>query len=676
MRVPDSPPRLQGSVDNPLEPLAWMLFQIRASLEDAPDGRSPRWVRVAKARRYRDREPYGKVMAGAVGVFVDFIAGIHQLALQLEALLLHVDPPKAVIELLLEAAQAMTDPQVAGALATLTGQQSVVDSFASARSTLAVPERWLGFVPEPVDVQRLGRELFELLHIGLRAGRPTVDISSTGRVRLLAWAFGHPIRVWHAPKGGDFSALQIRYLGMRRLALRDAGSAEVLATWPVGDPSGLELLREDLSKGPDLGELQQTLDQLGYREPALTPGPGLPEGAAERLLRFQLINDLDPSGALDRDTLHRLLNLDASERNICRARPFSDARWRLVPTLTLPVPPRPEDSKPTPTLPALPRSGLVTLVNPDADHPEDEGIAIDPATGKALPTGQKEPRAWYACGAEVPAGSERAKFKDGIQQGWIRHREGDLILPEGEVARVDGAFVALERRPATKTGLEGGALSEGQSRSGRFFFSAREVEPWRSGRTGTPRKDAITQRLTPRGTISGMYQWALVEAEVAAAKAAGERLMFQASCARRSLFKEVGAGQLPDQGRIFLGLARNAVFQGDGRLASRLKPELVEGWYAWSGWWPRSLQRDLAAESGPRALGQDWVTVATPPLCAPDDVVAIVIGLYGKHMLNYDTDAYFDDVQVRWWRVAVPEPREKPRDGAGYREGEITEGAP
>lgn len=664
MRVPDSAPRLQGSVDNPLEPLAWMFFQIRMCLEDAPSGRSPRWVRIARARQFQKEEPYGPLMAGAVRLFVDFVAGMHELTLMLEELLLHIDPAKAVVELLLEMAKAVTDPQLAAALVTLTGEQKIAGSFADAQAALRYPDRYLGFIPEPIDVLRIGRELYELLKIGLREDQVTVDLASTGRARLLAWAFGHPVRVWHGPKGESSKSVPVARLGLRNLPLGLPGAPKVRGSWPVGDPKGAEMFAFDLDKGEDLGEVVSLLDGLGYREPAIQPGVGMLGGPlSTRLTVFQLLNDLPDEGRLDLHTLHRLLNLDFAVRNICRARPWDPARWMAIPP---PPPPKREQVikvviKDKPVYEHRqedpPRSGSLKLVNPDADHFAEEGIALAPESGLRKGEGQKAPRRWYRCGAEVAQGAEAASFPDTIKQGWIRHRKGDRILPEGISGDlVDCAFVALESRPVLDKGkgFEGGAWSEGASASGRFFFSAREVEPWMSGRVGHPAQDALSRVAPTKPIISGMYQWASVEDLAKTAREAGDRLLFQAVVARRSLYKEGQAGRLPDQGRILLGLARSGALTGSNPLATRLTPERIAGYYAWSGWWPNRLQRDLQSPTSARVQGADWIPIATPQLLAPDDVTHIVVGLYGKHNANYDTDAYFDDVRVLWWRVTPP----------------------
>lgn len=151
-----------------------------------------------------------------------------------------------------------------------------------------------------------------------------------------------------------------------------------------------------------------------------------------------------------------------------------------------------------------------------------------------------------------------------------------------------------------------------------------------------------------------MYQWAPL-GETFANTPSTKRLFVQASVQQRSLYKEDGAGRIPDQGRVIVGLARRGALEQLHGLRSRIREDLLSAW-AWSDWWPNSLQRDLAASQTLYARGSNWKLIATPPLPVMSDCSHIFVGLYGKHNLNHDTDAYFADVRVRWWRAPVQTP--------------------
>ncbi|HNH48841.1 MAG TPA: hypothetical protein PKY30_17495, partial [Myxococcota bacterium] len=121
----------------------------------------------------------------------------------------------------------------------------------------------------------------------------------------------------------------------------------------------------------------------------------------------------------------------------------------------------------------------------------------------------------------------------------------------------------------------------------------------------------------------------------------------------RSLYKERGQGHTPDQGRIVLGLVAAGAIPERQRYSARFKAKHLLSW-AWSAWWPHKLQADLEGSQTAFQRGSQWVHIASPGLLVPQDTVGIFVGVYGKHNANYDTDAYFDNIRVQWWRELIP----------------------
>jgi hypothetical protein len=133
---------------------------------------------------------------------------------------------------------------------------------------------------------------------------------------------------------------------------------------------------------------------------------------------------------------------------------------------------------------------------------------------------------------------------------------------------------------------------------------------------------------------------------------ADERLYVRATAQMRSLYKERGGGGGPDKGRIVLGLVRQGAIDLSRQFTARFSAAHLSAW-AWTGWWPQTLQASLESGKSRLLRGDEWIQIATPGLLVTADTVGVFIGLYGRHQLNHDTDAYFDDVEITWWREPV-----------------------
>lgn len=663
-------PTATGAPDNVLEPVAWMIMTIRQALEEAPDGRSPRWVRVARGRHFPKQNSVRPAAEVAVQALLDFLSALHHLLFDVERALLHIDPQKALVELMLELMQAATAPELGKAIGTLLEDPSIEADFAAVQQELMAPSRALDFIPDPSDLRTIGHQLFDLLSTGTTGLNDVAAWETMGRARLLAWAYGLPVSVRVKPLKGEAVVVPVVHLGVReRWSAAGSEPSVCKGHWPDNLPTSLEIFSCDVSKAEDLREAEALLDALGYTKAAAAPdATGDDEVLARRLYVFQQLNDLPDSSILDDHTRHRLINLDFAGQNVAPAQPFDPARLLLIPP---PPPPRREiqevtvEKHVTHTVKkreTLARRGELFLVNPDADHSQDEGIVFGkPGLRRGPGQDKADPRAYYLCGAKVADGKKVASFPSGVTQGWIQHRDDDeRLFQEDRARRLGCFFVGLEKRPLWGKGFEGGALSEGTAYGGNYFFSAREVEPWMSGRYGTPTEAwcPATLKDWPPGSISGMYQWADLSQEVAGTLPT-ERLYVQAVSLRRGLYKERGTGQLPDQGRIVLGLVNKNMLDKTAPLATRYKNALLDAW-AWSGWWPNRLQEDLEGSTSLLQQGGGWVQIGTPPLRVHNRHAAVFIGLYGLQRQNFDTDAYFDSVQVLWWRELMREPEAPP----------------
>lgn len=681
-----APPAPSGRLDNPLEPVAWVLFQLNQALNEAPSGRAPRWVRLARGRRIQS-EGLGPALVAALGVVQDLIALLHELMLDLEELLVYLDPSRALAELILQAARAATAPDLGDALALLLEDPGVRTSLAEARAEVERVDQWVNFVPEPSDVRVIGGQLFQLLCVpslpvprrggGVNADAlpvmgPYVSGLIAGRLRILLWAFDRPVTVrGYGPHDAPESrTVAIRRLGVRPLWLEGAAAWPRRARdeWPLGPgapPVELYDVRfEGEHASADLHELHAALEALGYTAPAIPAGTqDFSPALAARLEVFQALNDLPRGGELDLHTLHRLLHLDWQSRNIARARPFDPRRFRARPkplptrrtervTITVGVEidvPRPGD---------LRLSGMLPLINPGADEPQDEQITpTQEARNAKRGVGQHrtEIRPWYLCG------TRRQDFTGPV--GWIQHSEEPDPWNPGRTLL--GQFVAIGSRPRVpgENHHEGSTWSEGAAALGGSFFAARETEPWMSGRYGIP----VAGRLHPNpdlptGWVSGMYQWVDIQ-ECVRSTPPAHRLVLEATACRRSLFKEgAGVGGVPDQGALVLTLARRSQWERQRYRTvldlstmrppreSAAQPTLLEGE---SGWWPTRPIYTGFSRLKLLALATDWRLQRTQPLIVPtgeagDPVVAVAVGLYGRGSVNHDIDAYFDNVQIRW----------------------------
>ncbi len=642
---------------NPFAQIAYLLFQVRHSLEDPGDmGRPPRWIRIARARNATGPSDYIALgVREAINGFAEALSYMVELTLDIQEILVQTDAAKALVEVTADFIKAATSDNFVKGVQTVVGV-SVTDAenpLSGVGGVMDSIKRYLGYIPDPDDVYVLGHELYRLLCIEQemlpRQANGTVDearvppstlhhinVEKSGKIRLLQWAFNHDLTVFGLgdKANPEEQKLAITRYGARRLWRTDNAKlpSRVLETWS-GSGGSPEDIIEFFYDGRETTEANRTLDvvetfglleKMGYTEPAAAQKTAFGAELTKRLRRFQAINELPISGELDNTTLNRLLHLDFTAKNILRAKPYDAARV-------------PADIDPMEE-PTAPRStgGFLRIVNPGAEAPQDE--AIVPVAHARYP--------YYKAGTPLPAVGPAPMQAGG---GWISDAGGDAVP----------GFVALRSRylrPGASR-YEGGRFSEGEAASGgQYFYVARFTEPWIPGRAGRPQNSIFAAPAEwvdgkpPAGTVARMYQWVRLDT---LHRPAGWDLFITASVLRRSLYEERSqtTGQ-PDRGVIAVEFYGDDVFKGDlgtPRPRNRTaEPADMRNATRRAEPWPQSADTTARLSDEEVAQKRYWVKQSVDNVLVPSSAVAMLVVLEGHYQAGWDIDAYFDDVQVSY----------------------------
>ncbi|MFO1432395.1 MAG: peptidoglycan-binding domain-containing protein [Candidatus Competibacteraceae bacterium] len=638
-------------VQNVFDLLARLLFLMRHSLEDVEvGGRPPRWVRIARARVAQgDADFLGKgVKLGAEG-FAEALSFSVEITLALREMLIQTDATEAFVELAWDIV-SNADTIVTGST-QLFGKQFNLDALQGFK----MPKEFdqfkdkagdilkgiMNIIPGPEDIDNLGHELYLLLCIDQLAiphkdgsvdvsAIPTtlqehLNIANSGKARLMQWAFGSDTLLWFKKPGQTALDKQgLRQLGGRRVWKTDTAKLPTASVYKqtIGREEVI-LLDLDFKNNDDLYEVNTVLEILGYNEPAISEtekrqfGPNL----AQRLRYFQAFNDLPITGELDNATINRLMNLDYNAKNLTRTKRYDSAKTDIINRAKGDVP----------------LDGMLTLVNPMADTPKDEFLEAHPH-----PTlgGYN----YYEAGHTVD------KLPQDWRGGWISDREDSAIA----------GFVALESRIVVKKQggqfeFDGGIeTSEGESASGRMFFAARLVEPWKAGRKkGLPAPEALfdshlqDKGLTP-GSKSCLYQWVPLKG---LKPPAGYKMFIQASVLQRSLCTDRNqVTNKPDQGRIAVELYDDTVFKSDDTVFKGLStPRTAENkskLRAETDWFPEHTTVAANLSQTQILRNRNWSRRVTAWLEVPEGTTAVLVALEGLHQSGWDIDAYFDNVEL------------------------------
>ena len=610
---------ISGSGQNPFELVAYILFAVRHSLEDKEEAdRARRWVRMSRIRHARDQGVSGAlstvVKAGLEG-FAEALMTMLQASLWLKEELVSVDAAKALLEATLDLVQAVSDENFKTGIESITKKPVDWRAMGKINEFAQNAEQQMGSIPDPKDVEIIGRELYRLLCVvfapGEAMGKPPkgpqqVDLAKTGKIWLIHWALNafDDAGITNRPlAANENEAPVLKWLGARSLGEATPAHlpGQTTGTWAEGGEEDV-IFEKDLlgAQNPDIGELKAHLTLLGYVKGSLKAN----------LEDFQVINELPKTGVLDTRTMNRLLSLDFDTKNIERPRPFaSDQIHRDLSV----------------------ERGELKLINPDADDPSSEKAEVDSSKGYSF----------YLVG--VKAGT---KGPEGWKGGWLYDSEDNaprfaalqsrrLIQDQGRV------WYDYQNGRACAASF----LSEGEADSGKYFFAAASSEPWLPGRCGklVATNPAPLYSAIPQGTQTRLYQW--VDLKELQGVAPDKLLRLTVIARQRSLYKESsGNSKAVDNGRIGLEVHDMAFKANAARPESALLANQTE-------WFPGSEMVAAAQSMAEAARKHLWSTRATWVLVPPADrakAKSLLVMLEGTLRSGEDIDAYFDNIQVRW----------------------------
>jgi hypothetical protein len=597
--------------------MAYVLFQVRHALEDLEEvGRPPRWIRVARGAPEK-AAPLGTIVSLAVDGIAETVSLLAELTLKIEELLYQTDAAKAIGEVVLRMIEAMTDKNFQDGVNNLAGSSaltSVKGAMDTINSAATQAEKYLKYIPEPEDVHGLGHELYRMLCIvqspmprtadnliktdapELRGSQHVVQ-EFTGKVRLMAWSYGHDIKT-HGLGADRKGEKPLAKLGSRRLymtASRTELPGKSTVTW-TKDETSVTVFDFSYGGDEDVKELVELLQRHGYNTPPMQAQSSfLTPDIRENLMRFQFINELPITGELDNHTLNRLLHLDFARKNLRRVKPFTDA-------------------KPWDVLPSRPLSSMIPLVNAGGDDPGE--LNIEQKSGSQY--------RYYRIPAVAANGG-----------GWI----SDGLRGLG--------FVAVQSRKRIIDGpndagrMDGGKWSEGESAHGSYFFVARPTEPWRAGRFDAAGPGSLDPVPLPEGTISSMYQWIALPQWLRQPPFSGWKLSIHATVLQRSLFmNRASSAGGADTGRIFIELYTGTVSTRgpEGRLNVLAKTE----------WFPDQGTNAAAMTLPEIDRHRIWILRKSNVVEVPPEAGTLCLVAEGRHQQGMDIDAYFDDFEIHY----------------------------
>ena len=666
--------------ENPFDALAYLLFSVRYSLESTGGRTLPRWVRIARARKYaKAGEPVdaSNFLAHGSRVITNGLAegasGMVKLVIFLRELLEQADSMVAIAEVGLQLIKTAASPAFTNAVKNIYAQAPDLNNDAppadnmndflpsfdapgnsnSVTETIEKVEGWLRYVPTPEDLDRIGQELYYLLAIvqedhidskpDMKAATDHIKIDSreTGKIRLMNWAFNEPTAVY----GGEYeNSIDLLEYGSRRVW--NAANADLPPRSKESfenETKTIEIFDFDTSDNTDLSELASLLIALDYDHSWVKTGGGgkvadnltltgeFDADMKTALYEFQLVNNLDASGELDNATINRLLNLDYDKKNVLKALKRGDEAFR-------------EQADPEP-IPPVKIFGEIELVNPDAEDYAKENRTL---TG--------DPYKYYV-------------INNSANQSWQQYTARTV---DANTKFING-FVGLSSRkklPAvTSDGgiFDGGKFSEGESSNGGFFFAARHTQPWRPGRTGHPNpsvydpddknindhRDNVSQAV-----ISRMYQWVDISAFLTARFGEFDpgKIKFTASCRRRSLYTErdTTTGHRPDQGRIGLELYELGSTLTPNTDPDTVSSDIYNNQKTKTDWAPTKELADQLLSAQQLHQKNLWFATEGNSIEIAESAhngskkYYLLVYLDGLFRANYDIDAYFDEVKIKW----------------------------
>ena len=300
----------QGKDDiNPFAVVALLLQSMREELEVIKyEGQPPRWMRIARARKYQDSAIGGGVMT-ITGGFLNVMGILVELTLKAQEILEQIDSGRALLEVGASMIQTAMDDKFLCGVATSVGIKDFsAPDLSGARNAVGIAMDMMKYVPDPEDVKVVAEEMFKLLAIGewdfvKPAGK--LDIP-TGKLRILSWALSKPLSCHGITGGEPVSALGISLSGnvnKDKYIICWEKAENIICEVPLtAKPAGSDLYKEEVD------EADRLLKRLGYA------------GATEEAIAaFRTNNSLTETGKLGISTISRLVNLDYENMTLKRA---------------------------------------------------------------------------------------------------------------------------------------------------------------------------------------------------------------------------------------------------------------------------------------------------------------------------------------------------------------------
>lgn len=608
---------------NFFELLAVILSGVRDSLENnGGDGDAANWVKIARVRNYEGKPR--EILAAAVDTLNEAIHYLIFLTLHGQEWLVIGDGYRAYVDLAADLFETIASEDFQKAITALTKSASSPMGGAASgiKDALAAIREVEDYIPTYRDLLVLGHELYRLFAVvqhGLDEQTTSGDeinltATGTGKLRVLQWAFSSLV-----PEGNKVGLkvrkltngepVDVYRLGTRRIPDLDnlkklPGESRAEVRWSFGQSSQSDeifFFSYESSNQKDVGELDEILSKLGYSA----------KERSKNLRQFQAVNNLSINGALDVETLNRLFHLDYLSQNVRRALPFDkDSAKREEVVVT---------------------SGRLKLINGNADYPEDGTEVIK---DKGYP--------YYLVGQVASTTSPST-------QGWVRQYDPDSA--PGFVA------VTSRRRQARDSGLseryDGGLLSIGEASQGSYFFAARQTEPWFAGKSPSPGSQSLGGSKAPMvGSRSWLYQRIPIAGnkQIPTLKEKQE-LYLVASVQVRCLLKKDLTSPLPiyvqDKARLLLHAYGDAGTLDVRALADARDQDTNR--LVFTAPYPDDDLGTLGFEDiRVRRSQHEWENLRTGSLKVPADATGVAVILEGRHGGNFDTDVFFDNLQILW----------------------------
>ena len=247
---------------NPFAAVGLLLSAVRSSMEGSkrPD-QAPRWVRIDRVRQFvdpktGDADAIASGVMKAMGVVTLAIAYMQRFTLDATDLLVQGDAAKALVEVSADLVKQATSKEFINALEIAVGQEPSAGSPISGVADIIdkivdIADK----VPEPDDLKVIGAQIYALLAIEqLTTGAVDdttaahVDISKTGKLRLLHWGFWQAFKLQNLGKGK--SPVDVFTLGARRLPDVGATKVPLRARGTFGEGGSVETVYDSTSAAP------------------------------------------------------------------------------------------------------------------------------------------------------------------------------------------------------------------------------------------------------------------------------------------------------------------------------------------------------------------------------------------------------------------------------------------